>query len=119
MYYSFILGSLGLPMAAVPSLDVAEVPVTVRAQAGQAARWFFGPARFGRYLADPATAAGWRSMALAASALGSAAEWIGCAIVPALTIILLVTGNPGVRIVAACYAVTCAVQVACSDWMVA
>jgi hypothetical protein len=118
MHYSFITGSLGLPTIAVPSLDVAEVPVTIRAQAGQAARWFFGPARFTRYLADPATASGWRSRVLAASAFGSATEWIGCAIVPALTIVLLVIGDPGVRIAAACYAVTCAIQVALTEaWL--
>jgi hypothetical protein len=118
MHYSFIVGSLGLPMVAVPSLDVAEVPVTIRAQAGQAARWFFGPARCTRYLADPATAGGWRSGVLAASAFGSAAEWIGCAIVPALTIVLLVIGDPGIRIAATCYAVTCAIQVALTEaWL--
>jgi hypothetical protein len=84
MRYSFILGSRGLPMVAVPSLDCAEVPLTVAGQFQQAARWFFGPARLRRYLKDPATRPGWRTRVMAASAFGSAAEWAGCAIVPAL-----------------------------------
>jgi hypothetical protein len=70
MHYSFILGSRGLPMIAVPSLDSAEVPDSVTAQLQQAARWFFGPARFARYLKDPATLRGWRARAMAASAFG-------------------------------------------------
>jgi Glycosyl transferase family group 2 len=44
MHYSFRLGSHGLAMVPVASLDRAEVPGSVRAQVGQAARWFFGPA---------------------------------------------------------------------------
>jgi len=55
MHYSFILGSRAVPMVAVPSLDTSEVPATVTTQVRQAARWFFGPARFARYLKDPAT----------------------------------------------------------------
>jgi hypothetical protein len=74
MHYSFILGSRGLPMVPVPSLDSAEVPGSVTAQVQQAARWFFGPARFARYLKDPAARAGWPATVMAASAAGSAAE---------------------------------------------
>ncbi len=92
MHYSFILGSLGLPMIAVPSLDAAEVPATVTAQLRQAARWFAGPARALRYLRDPATRPGWRAVLMAGSALGSAAEWIGCAAVPALVLAVLAAG---------------------------
>jgi cellulose synthase/poly-beta-1,6-N-acetylglucosamine synthase-like glycosyltransferase len=90
MHYSFVLGSWNLPMIAVPSLDHAEVPPTVAGQVTQASRWFFGPARFHRYLRDPATQTGWRARLLAASALGSAIEWLGCAIVPPATILLLI-----------------------------
>lgn len=118
MHYSFILGSRGLPMVAVPSLDAAEVPGTVTAQVQQAARWFFGPARFARYLNDPATCPGWRARVMAASAFGSAAEWAGCAIVPALVCVLIVAGSPAVRIAAACYATVCAVQIALTEaWL--
>jgi hypothetical protein len=118
MHYSFILGSRGLPMVAVPSLDVAEVPGTVTAQVQQAARWFFGPARFARYLNDPGTRAGWRAKMMAVSACGSAAEWIGCVIVPTAICTLIAVGSPEVRIGAACYAGICAVQVVLTEaWL--
>jgi hypothetical protein len=118
MHYSFILGSRGLPMVAVPSLDAAEVPGNVTAQVQQAARWFFGPARFARYLQDPATCPGWRARVIAASAFGSAAEWVGCGIVPALICVLIVAGGPAVRITAACYAAVCVAQIALTEaWL--
>jgi hypothetical protein len=118
MHYSFILGSRGQPMVAVPSLDAAEVPGTVTAQVQQAARWFFGPARFARYLNDSATCPGWRARLMAASAFGSAAEWVGCAIVPALICVLIAAGGPAVRIAAACYTTVCAVQIALTEaWL--
>ena len=104
MHYSFLLGSRSLPMVAVPSLDSAEVPDTVTAQVQQAARWFFGPARFARSLQDPAARPGWRAKVMAASAAGSAAEWVGCGIVPALVCFLIVAGSPPVRVTAGCYA---------------
>ena len=111
MHYSFILGSRGLPMLPVPSLDAAEVPSTVTAQFQQASRWFFGPARVARYLTDPETHPGWRATLMAASALGSAAEWIGCAIVPPLTCVLIASGNRSARTTAAVFATVCAAQV--------
>ncbi len=118
MHYSFILGSRGLPMVPVPSLDSAEVPGSVTAQVQQAARWFFGPARFARYLKDPATLPGWRASMLAASACGSAAEWIGCAIVPSLVCVLIARGSPPIRTAAACYATICAAQLIVTEsWL--
>ncbi len=118
MYYSFILGSRGLPMVPVPSLDSAEVPGSVGAQVQQAARWFSGPARFARYLKDPATLPGWRASMLAASACGSAAEWIGCAIVPSLVCVLIAGGTPPIRVTVGCYATVCAVQVILTEsWL--
>ena len=84
MHYSFYLCSRGMSMVAVPSLDRAEVPDTVRGQVEQASRWFFGPGRALRYLRDPATRRGPRAVVQAASALGSAAEWLGCAVIPPL-----------------------------------
>jgi len=118
MHYSFILGSRVLPMIPVPSLDTAEVPASVTAQLQQAARWFFGPARAIRYLHDPATRRSLRSAVMAASALGSAAEWIGCAVVPALACVLLAAGPVPVRAAAACFAAVCAVQVALTEaWL--
>jgi hypothetical protein len=118
MHYSFILGSRGLPMVPLPSLDCAEVPATVTAQVQQAARWFFGPARAARYLKDPAARAGWPATVMAASALGSAAEWAGCAVVPALVCALVTAGTPPVRVTAGCYAVICAVQVVLAEsWL--
>lgn len=118
MHYSFILCSRDLPMVPVPSLDSAEVPATVTAQVQQAARWFFGPARFARYLKDPAARTGLQGTVLAASAAGSAAEWAGCAVVPALVCVLIAAGTPPVRVAAGCYAAVCAVQVALTEaWL--
>lgn len=111
MHYSFILGSRGLPMVPVPSLDAAEVPSSVTAQFQQAARWFFGPARVARYLTDPGTRPGWRATMMAASALGSAAEWIGCAVVPPLACVHLATGSRGTKTAAALFVTVCTVQV--------
>jgi hypothetical protein len=104
MHYSFYLGSRNLPMVAVPSLDRAEVPATVGGQVGQAARWFFGPARFLRYLRDPATQPGRRAMLMAASACGSAVEWLGCAVVPTATALLTAAGPDLIRATAAAVA---------------
>jgi hypothetical protein len=118
MHYSFILCSRGLPMVPVPSLDSAEVPGSVTAQVQQAARWFFGPARSARYLKDPAARPGWQATVTAASAFGSAAEWVGCAIVPALACVLITAGTPPVRVTAGCYAALCAVQVVLTEaWL--
>jgi hypothetical protein len=118
MHYSFILCSRGLPMVPVPSLDSAEVPASVTGQVQQAARWFFGPARFARYLKDPATRPGWPATIMAASAFGSAAEWAGCAVVPALVCVLIAAGTPPVRVMAASYTAVCAVQVVLTEaWL--
>ncbi len=118
MHYSFILASRGLPMIPIASLDRAEVPDSVRAQLEQAARWFFGPARIARYLKDPRVRRGWRSWVLAASALGSAAEWLGCALVPAVVLALLLTGNGPLVAAAAAFASICAAQVVLTEiWL--
>jgi glycosyl transferase family 2 len=118
MHYSFILCSRSMPMIPVPSLDSAEVPGTINAQVRQAARWFFGPARFARYRKDPAARPGWRATMTAASALGSSAEWAGCAIVPALVAVLIAAGSAPVRTTAGCYAAVCAVQIALTEaWL--
>ena len=118
MHYSFILCSRALPMVPVPSLDSAEVPGAMTAQVQQAARWFFGPAQFARYLKDPAVRPGWRATMMAASAFGSAAEWAGCAIVPALACVLIAAGTPPVRVTAGCYAAVCAAQVVLTEaWL--
>ena len=118
MHYSFILGSHGLTGIAVPSLDVAEVPGSIAAQFQQAERWFAGPARIGRYLADPATRTGWRARLLAASALGSAAEWLACAIVPALAVLLAVAGSGQIRVAVLTFTATCTAQVVLTEmWL--
>ena len=115
MHYSFILGSRGLPMVAIPSVDVAEVPTTPRTQVQQAARWFFGPARFLRYLNDRATEHGWRTRVQAASALGSCAEWIGCAVVPTLALAMVVAAGSELRLLAGAFLVICAAQLALTE----
>jgi hypothetical protein len=115
MHYSFYLGSRNLPMVAVPSLDRAEVPATVGAQVGQAARWFFGPARFLRYLRDRRTDSGVRALLLAASACGSAVEWLGCALVPAAVALLAVIGPLPIRVTAVAVAAAYLAQLAVTD----
>jgi hypothetical protein len=115
MHYSFILGSRGLPIIAVPSLDSAEVPGSVTAQLHQAARWFFGPARFARYLKDPATFRGWRARAMAASAFGSAGEWLACAVTPALLVVLVAAGSGPVRSAAGAFIAICCTQVVVTE----
>jgi len=55
---------------------------------------------------------------MALSALGSAAEWIGCLIVPALVCVLIATGIPAVRITAACFAAICLMQAVLTEiWL--
>jgi Glycosyl transferase family group 2 len=115
MHYSFYLGSRNLAMVAVSSLDRAEVPDTVRGQIGQAARWFFGPARFLHYLRDPLTQPGVRAVLMAASACGSAAEWLGCALVPAATALLVAVAAGPARFTAIAVAATYLGQLVMSD----
>ena len=118
MHYSFILCSLGLPMIPVASLDHAEVPGSVGTQVQQAARWFFGPARIARYLHDPATRSGWRTRMLATSAAGSAGEWLGCALIPALVLLLLAAGPNPVKLAAAAFTAVCVTQVVLTEiWL--
>lgn len=55
---------------------------------------------------------------MAASAAGSAAEWAGCAIVPALVAVLIAAGSPPVRITTGGCAALCAVQVVLTEaWL--
>ena len=55
---------------------------------------------------------------MALSALWSAAEWIGCLIVPALVCVLIATGSPAVRITAACFAAVCLMQAVLTEsWL--
>jgi hypothetical protein len=118
MHYSFVLCSRGLPMVPVASLDRAEVPGSVHAQVQQAARWFFGPARIARYLRDPATSSGWRTRVLAASAAGSAVEWLGCALVPALALALLAARADRVKLMAAVFIAVCVTQAVLTEmWL--
>jgi hypothetical protein len=79
------------------------------AQLQQAARWFFGPAR------DPATLRGWRARAMAASAFGSAAEWLACAVTPALLVVLVAVGSEPVRSAAGTFIAICCTQVVVTE----
>lgn len=115
MHYSVILCSRGLPMVPVASLDQAEVPDTPTAQLQQAARWFFGPARALRYLHDPAVRHGPRTQVLAASALGSACEWLGCASVPPLLVIAAWYTYPTGLVIAAAVAAVYAAQLLATE----
>ena len=55
---------------------------------------------------------------MAFSAFGSAAEWIGCLIVPALVCVLIAAGSPAMRIAAACFAAVCLMQAVLTEtWL--
>jgi hypothetical protein len=110
MHWSFRLGTRNIPVVAVPSLDVAEVPDRPATQIRQAARWFFGPGRALQYLRDPAIQPGWRARLLAASALGSAAEWLSCAVVPVLTVAAIILAEGPLRRLAIAVAAVYLVQ---------
>ncbi|MEW2477319.1 glycosyltransferase family 2 protein [Micromonospora gifhornensis] len=115
MQYSFHLGSHNTEMVPVASLDHAAVPDTITAQVEQASRWFFGPARALRYLRQPSTKPGTRAQLQAASALGSAGEWLGCAITaPAILATLCLAPGP-LQLVAAAVTVIYLAQLVATD----
>ncbi len=115
MHYSFYLGSRNLPMVAVASLDCSEVPDSVLGQVQQAARWFYGPGRFLRYLKDPATQHGWRARVQAASAFGSTLEWLGCALIPPSTVAILFFADGLLRAAAGLLVILYAAQLLLTD----
>jgi hypothetical protein len=115
MHYSFLLGSRNLPMLPVPSLDRAEVPASPRAQVEQAARWFFGPGRFRRYLHDQRTEPGLRARLLATSALAICLEWLSCAVLPVLLVVFLAGGGGVVRVAAALFVIVYAGQLVATE----
>ena len=90
MHYSFLLGSRNLLIVPIKSLDCAEVPESLSIQFEQLARWFYGPARFFRYLSDPATQSGWRARLMAASAAGITVEWLSCTNLPVMLVLLFI-----------------------------
>lgn len=115
MHYSFIVGSRNTAMLPIPSLDCAEVPTSLRAQVGQAARWFIGPARFLCYLRDPKTAKGLRAWMLSASALGICLEWLSCSIMPIVVILSLWYGSPFLRVFTTAFVIIYFIQLVATD----
>lgn len=115
MHYSFVLCSRDEPMVPIPSLDAAEVPETVGEQFEQLTRWVAGPARFRRYLADPATDRGWRAWALAGSAALITCGWLSCAALPSALVFSLVFGGPQTRTLIAILVAVYAGQLAIVD----
>ena len=115
MHYSFVLGSRNFPMVPIPSLDCAEVPAALRIQVQQAARWFFGPARFRIYLRDPRTKPGPRARLLALSALAICLEWLSCAVVPALLALALWRADGLLRTLAAGFIVVYGLQLLATE----
>jgi hypothetical protein len=115
MHYSFILGSRGIPMEPVHSLDRADVPLSLRLQVEQAARWFYGPGRFLEYLRDPQTARGPRAYVLALSALAICAEWLSCAVLPPSLLLLLWRAPTLLRATAGAFVLVYASQLVASD----
>jgi Glycosyl transferase family group 2 len=115
MHYSFILNSRNAVMQPIPSLDVADVPASVSVQVEQAARWFYGPGRFRRYLRDPSTSPGLRAQILSASAASICAEWLSCAVVPASIVVAIWKGSPVVRATASTFVGAYATQLAVTD----
>lgn len=84
MHWSFHLCARGEAMIAVPDLDRAEVPGTVAAQLRQGRRWFSGPGRSLHYAREGGHRPASHELLLALSGMASAAEWLACAVVPAL-----------------------------------
>ena len=115
MHWSFRLGTRDFPIVAIPSLDGAEVPDYPVEHARQAARWFFGPGRALRYLRDPEIQRGWRAWILAASALGSAAEWLACAVLPAFTVLAMAQATGALRVAAVAVTVLYVAQLAITE----
>ncbi|MDQ3342993.1 MAG: hypothetical protein M3524_05410, partial [Actinomycetota bacterium] len=101
MRFSFHACARGLEMVPVRSLDRAEVPYSLAAQAKQSARWFAGPARAAAYLRDDPSLNGWRHWALVVSALASSLEWLLCAAVPASTAAAVLRGRGTTRVAGA------------------
>ena len=93
MHYSFLLCSRNVRMLPVGSMDSSEVPNSITVQFGQLSRWFWGPARFRKYLADPKLQPGWRSGLLALSAAGITIEWLSCSVIPFLLALALWFGD--------------------------
>jgi hypothetical protein len=89
MHYSFILGSRNEPIMPITNLDCAEVPVVLHDQVEQAARWFLGPSRFFNYLRNLESTQNLRARLLCVSCIVICIEWISCAIMPMLLILLL------------------------------
>jgi hypothetical protein len=115
MHWSFRLCARNIPVVALSSLDVAEVPDRPAEQLRQAARWFFGPGRALSYLRDPMIPPGWRARVLAASALGSAGEWLACALVPPLTVAAIAVGDAALRALALALVAVYAAQLAVTE----
>jgi hypothetical protein len=115
MHYSFILDSRNISMYPVPSLDVADVPSSLRVQVEQAARWFYGPGRFRRYRRDPDTTPGVRAWMLSASAAAICVEWLSCAVVPTALAVLLRRGPRSARYATATFIGVYATQLAVTD----
>lgn len=110
MHWSFQLCLRNESMIPVAFLDRSEVPPTVPGQLTQAARWFAGPARALRYLADAPDRRGTSGIALAVSAIGSSLEWLGCAVVPTLVAVEVAIGTRATRRAATAVAVVAAAQ---------
>jgi Glycosyltransferase like family 2 len=115
MHYSFLLGSLGQPAVAIPGLDNAEVPASLRAQFEQAARWFAGPGRFTSYLRDPRARPGPRTAVQAVSAALISAEWLSCAVLPPLLPWLFHRSPPPTRLAVTAFTISYAAQLVLAD----
>jgi hypothetical protein len=115
MHYSFLLCTRREPMVPVASRDVAEVPESLWTQFTQLARWVAGPARFHRYLTDPATRRGPLARTLACTAAGITAGWLSCAVLPVLLLGLLSAGDTTSRILVAAMLIVCVTQLLLVD----
>jgi hypothetical protein len=76
MAYSFVLATRRVPVVPLVSLDVADVPRSLRAQFEQQARWFKGPSRACEYGRNPASGHGLRATLVTVSAFLGAMDWL-------------------------------------------
>ena len=110
MHYSFILGSRNEPIIPIPSLDCADVPAVLRDQVEQAARWFFGPGRFFSYFRYLESTQDLRARLLCVSCIAICIEWLSCAIIPMLLVLLLWNSNIFIRVLVAAFIIVYSLQ---------
>lgn len=93
MLYGFLLNSRNEAVMPVPCTDDADVPVSLRDDLSQAARWFSGPASGLQYFRHPACRSSATSLAIALHALIDSCAWLLLAACIPLLVLLCAYGS--------------------------